>query len=227
MCTNKFLQIMLFISVSFQTLITKGSENIITTIEHRLEAYYRSQGVSYYDNNGKGKFGDFCENNGFDDDAVKDELESDFNDCLLVDFDKKFPGTEGQPDKVEYIYNMIKGVKPQNKKKESSTKTIAPKQKEPIYNPDENRAYSIQEITKLKKAMILAVTAEKSHQEIMSIAESFLVDKLHTNWDFSQCDYDDLKFFQQFETQDCKLNETTKIYITLKVYKTSRKLLGV
>eukprot|EP01083_Nonionella_stella_P066671 175797_1 len=60
---------------------------VIDRIDQGLATYYWSNGAKYY-NDGIGKFKSYCEEYGFDDDAVEEEL-SLFapTDCMLVEFD--------------------------------------------------------------------------------------------------------------------------------------------
>ena len=56
-----------------------------------IQIYYKIFGKEYYPNNDNsegGKFKLYCDENGFDESDVKLEMNSDANDCSLVEFGK-------------------------------------------------------------------------------------------------------------------------------------------
>lgn len=63
-------------------------------IDQGLASYYELNNVEYY-NDGTGKFGQWCQDNGYDSDMLYDELNQDASDCALVDFDEYFPSKFG------------------------------------------------------------------------------------------------------------------------------------
>ncbi len=49
-----------------------------------LFRYYKSKGDNtYFDKHGNGKFLNFCQVNGFDNNSIKDEMESAADECKL------------------------------------------------------------------------------------------------------------------------------------------------
>lgn len=86
----------------------------IERIDARLCQYHKENFSSskYVDNNGIGKFQKFCDDNGYDSEAVRDELaaDADIEDCQLVEFDDNFPCKLKHPDdKKKEIFNLQKG----------------------------------------------------------------------------------------------------------------------
>eukprot|EP01084_Bolivina_argentea_P030064 55749_1 len=70
-----------------------SQEGLIDKIDKALKVYYKQCGTkNYYNSNGDGIFKVFCNDNGFEDDDVKEELEANTgDDCTLTDFDDDFP----------------------------------------------------------------------------------------------------------------------------------------
>eukprot|EP01084_Bolivina_argentea_P030301 56180_1 len=67
------------------------SDDIINRIDKGLQRYYKQFNANYIDDNGYHKFSGYCNDNGFDDDVVIEELKMDPGDCMIVDFDEDFP----------------------------------------------------------------------------------------------------------------------------------------
>ncbi|MEM7184724.1 MAG: hypothetical protein AAF518_27765, partial [Spirochaetota bacterium] len=90
------------------------SGGLIHKMDTALNSYYQSQGKDdYLNDNNKGKFESFCDEEGFDSEGVRDELNAGSNDCLLVGFDDDFPLTNSitkETDKEKAIYRIIKGI---------------------------------------------------------------------------------------------------------------------
>eukprot|EP01084_Bolivina_argentea_P144613 253677_1 len=65
----------------------------IENICNAVGVYYQWMSRNdYYDADNKGKFSKWCENEGYEDDALEDELQDDNeDDCGLLDFDDNFP----------------------------------------------------------------------------------------------------------------------------------------
>eukprot|EP01083_Nonionella_stella_P208880 757693_1 len=91
---------------------TATNIDIIKRIDNALEKYYFSVNVSSYRNKeGQGKFKLYCDDNGFEQNDIEEELSQGADDCMLVDFDGKyFPLTEELDEKKrnEEIYRIIK-----------------------------------------------------------------------------------------------------------------------
>eukprot|EP01084_Bolivina_argentea_P145458 254951_1 len=63
--------------------------SIIDKIDRLLEAYYKFHKRNDYKNaDGIGKFKQFCDDNGFEENDIADEMQAPPDDCMLVDFDK-------------------------------------------------------------------------------------------------------------------------------------------
>ena len=83
-------------------------------IDTALNLYYRALGhFDYYNDDGIGKFMEFCEENGLDEDDIEDELDEP-TECMYVDFDENgFPFTEQEQSaddntKKAIIYTIIR-----------------------------------------------------------------------------------------------------------------------
>ncbi len=94
------------------------NKNIITQIDILLGAYYKLMNRrDYFDDDGIGKFAAFCDDNGFDDDDVCEELEEE--ECTLEDFaddddiiNFPFSYPYGDPTKKkEIILKILKTLK--------------------------------------------------------------------------------------------------------------------
>eukprot|EP01084_Bolivina_argentea_P292276 502436_1 len=83
----------------------------IDIIDKALGEYYKQKKSPYFlyqDNTGK--FKKFCDDNGFEDGDVKDELQSGPQECVLVDFDPQFPFNSPIEDKKQRnieIFNIL------------------------------------------------------------------------------------------------------------------------
>eukprot|EP01084_Bolivina_argentea_P251319 421471_1 len=66
-------------------------EGLIDKIDYGMSEYYKTFQLNYTNADGKGKFQEFIEVNGFDDIDVSEELAANPQDCTLVDFDEQFP----------------------------------------------------------------------------------------------------------------------------------------
>ena len=85
------------------------SEEIIKQICRGLSKYYKSLGKQYEVNDdGKGIFEVFCDDNGLDE-TIEDELKEDVEQCMLVDFDEDFPLKKPMNDdaKKKFILQTI------------------------------------------------------------------------------------------------------------------------
>eukprot|EP01083_Nonionella_stella_P296020 1005766_1 len=78
----------------------------IEKIDEGLKKYYKSLGKEY-----DKLFSNYCDDNGFDEDALEEELQVDPSDCLLVDFDDNFPFKKQPTDKVRFIFDLILKIK--------------------------------------------------------------------------------------------------------------------
>jgi len=86
------------------------AEQIVDQIDAGLGRFYSQKGVQgYFDGDGVGKFKAYCEENGFDDDMICDEMKEDPGESQLVDFDgETFPSPEDLED--EEIAKLILSV---------------------------------------------------------------------------------------------------------------------
>eukprot|EP01084_Bolivina_argentea_P120587 213768_1 len=86
-------------------------DGIINQIDICLSRYYAKNGNKvYFNKNNIGKFREFCDENGFDDDFVEEEIRENFEDCQLLDFDDHFPFIENQlqdQNKNKEIYRIL------------------------------------------------------------------------------------------------------------------------
>eukprot|EP01084_Bolivina_argentea_P147507 258062_1 len=85
------------------------SQTKIQQIDQGLSRYYKLHNINdYFNNDERGKFEEFCDENGFDDNDVKEELDQDIDDCCLTDFDDDFPINDVTNDKNQIIFDVIK-----------------------------------------------------------------------------------------------------------------------
>ncbi|MEM7361537.1 MAG: hypothetical protein AAF335_00805 [Bacteroidota bacterium] len=90
------------------SLSQKIDENICSTLTqqgHSLD--------NYFNDHGQGKFAAFCEKNGFDDEAIKDEINCEVADCafgdLVNEFEDFFPSTTSTEEaKQKFVISLIK-----------------------------------------------------------------------------------------------------------------------
>eukprot|EP01084_Bolivina_argentea_P277051 472855_1 len=84
------------------------SDDIIRQIDKGLERYYKLVNVNYTEN----QFVDFCEENGFYNEDIEEELKADAEDCMLVDFDEDFPFPKNKhptsdEDRQQAVFDII------------------------------------------------------------------------------------------------------------------------
>eukprot|EP01084_Bolivina_argentea_P193273 331619_1 len=82
----------------------------VKQIDQALGRYYARYNQHYFDDQSKGLFQAWVEDNGFDTDAIVEELNVGADDCTLVEFDDKtFPfGSNQLENKNQAIYDIIK-----------------------------------------------------------------------------------------------------------------------
>eukprot|EP01084_Bolivina_argentea_P290752 499526_1 len=81
-----------------------ASLNGFKRINFALHLYYKQMGRTNYTNNdGKGKFIQFTEENELGEDEIDDELNKNASNCAYVDFDDEFPleTTEEKDEKLD------------------------------------------------------------------------------------------------------------------------------
>eukprot|EP01084_Bolivina_argentea_P001902 3523_1 len=79
----------------------------IKKIDEGLATYYKLHGRDdYFDEENRGKFDAACEENGFGEEDIADELETSAEECMLLDFDDNFPGVKN--NNLEAIFAVIK-----------------------------------------------------------------------------------------------------------------------
>eukprot|EP01084_Bolivina_argentea_P033856 62603_1 len=82
-------------------------------IDHGLSEYYQSLGrTDYFNQNGIGKFSEFIQENGFENEDVDEEFHLDLNDCCLIEFDDNFPFDDqlkhkDQQTKDEFVFKLL------------------------------------------------------------------------------------------------------------------------
>eukprot|EP01084_Bolivina_argentea_P230882 389500_1 len=84
------------------------SSGIIESIDNGLKRYYESLDMQY-----DALFMDYCDENGFDSDAVIDEFGTDAADNMLVDFDDDFPFAkppENATERAQSILDLIQKI---------------------------------------------------------------------------------------------------------------------
>ena len=87
---------------------------IIEQVDNALREYYKALGKEQqYNEDGTGRFEHYCDENGIDEEALKDDLEGDPGDSMLIDIDDDFPiPTNEQIDndeqKQQYIFKILK-----------------------------------------------------------------------------------------------------------------------
>ena len=96
-------------------LSRRSKPNSFEQLDSAMNDYYISVGNhNYYSDNAKtGKLSKYCKFNGIDIDDIADELKYDPLDCLLVDFDVKFPfhpshSIQTKNEQTLIKYNIIK-----------------------------------------------------------------------------------------------------------------------
>eukprot|EP01084_Bolivina_argentea_P185434 319771_1 len=78
--------------------------DVVTRIDKLLGSYYKSMGINdYFDVNGDGKFMIWCNDEGYDDDSLKDDLGTGctVEDCASCEFDENFPLNESIVNKTQ------------------------------------------------------------------------------------------------------------------------------
>eukprot|EP01084_Bolivina_argentea_P131320 231809_1 len=78
------------------------NESLITQIDKALSGYYQSLNEDYDE-----LFQNYCEENGFDTDAVLEDLDKDPVNSLLVDFDDNFPFITDPESREKTIFEVI------------------------------------------------------------------------------------------------------------------------
>eukprot|EP01084_Bolivina_argentea_P128853 227682_1 len=81
-----------------------------TQIDAGLSRYYTTKRVKYFDEQGIGKFKEWCEVNGYDTDGVQAELDQDPSECCLVEFDEDFPTKKKGDERTNLIFDVIKNA---------------------------------------------------------------------------------------------------------------------
>eukprot|EP01084_Bolivina_argentea_P263713 446437_1 len=82
---------------------------LINQIDQGLSRYYAHRKHSYADDDGNNKFIAFCEANGFDDNDINEELVSDADECMILDFDENFPFPEDikPQEKNKFVFDIL------------------------------------------------------------------------------------------------------------------------
>ena len=95
----------------------KLKKSKLEQFEDILENYYKHFDKEYRNDEGIGKLQEWMNENGFDENDFKDELESNIDDCTFVDFDEDFPiqqmkktGDNKEKEKNEKIYDILQKI---------------------------------------------------------------------------------------------------------------------
>ena len=90
------------VSGSFhQTMSTKQ-------IDQGLENYYNQKGVRYLNDKGIGKFAEWADENGYDSDTIKEDLDMiDPGDSSIIEFDDNFPTDKEGDERLEEIFRVL------------------------------------------------------------------------------------------------------------------------
>eukprot|EP01084_Bolivina_argentea_P078039 141602_1 len=100
---------------------------LVKSLDVAIGRYYKSEGnTTYFDEYGNGKFFNFCQVNEFDNNSIKDEMQSSPNECMLVEFDDNMPGAVTQIDRYNVIkrcYNACINIQPQNNEEKNDCET--------------------------------------------------------------------------------------------------------
>ena len=89
------------------------SQTSIAQIDKALREYYKALGKEeqYIQDDGRGLMEYFCDENGVDEEGLKDEMNVDPADCMLLDFDNDFPTKEqidNDEQRQEYVFKILK-----------------------------------------------------------------------------------------------------------------------
>ncbi|MEM7362193.1 MAG: hypothetical protein AAF335_04250 [Bacteroidota bacterium] len=100
----------LLLGLCATTTPLQATQRIQDKIDHGLNIYYQSKEIyDYFDDNGKGKFSKFCQEDGFDTETIEEEFKGNIEDCSLLDFDDNFPLPKNNTsDQRTLIFNFIK-----------------------------------------------------------------------------------------------------------------------
>eukprot|EP01084_Bolivina_argentea_P200230 342420_1 len=80
--------------------------DLIERIDNAIRRYYTRKGVTDYfeEDDDKGKFYYFCDENAFNDYNIKEEIDEGFEDCGLTGFDENVPDAPN----IKSVYKLIK-----------------------------------------------------------------------------------------------------------------------
>eukprot|EP01084_Bolivina_argentea_P078038 141601_1 len=122
---------------------------LVKSLDVAIGRYYKSEGnTTYFDEYGNGKFFNFCQVNEFDNNSIKDEMQSSPNECMLVEFDDNMPGAVTQIDRYNVIkrcYNACINIQPQNNEEKNDSEPDEDDDFEPecLINPSNDRRMKI------------------------------------------------------------------------------------
>eukprot|EP01084_Bolivina_argentea_P158839 276682_1 len=87
---------------------------IIVKINKALADYYVKVGnKSYFEGAEEGKFKAFCDDNGFEDKDILQELQQDPDDCVILEFDEEFPldpPIDDENERNETIFKILTDI---------------------------------------------------------------------------------------------------------------------
>ena len=88
----------------------KLQKHTIDGTNDALYEYYKSmgQGDRYYEEEERGIFKAYCEDNGMNEDQLEEEFEGGYQDAGIVAIDDEFPGADSMDDAKKYIFDIIK-----------------------------------------------------------------------------------------------------------------------
>ena len=77
-------------------------------VDKGLERYYGHKNTDYLDDEGVGKFAQWCEENGYDTDTIAEEFNYPPEDTSIVEYDDNFPSNKIGQEKIQHIFNIFK-----------------------------------------------------------------------------------------------------------------------
>ena len=124
------------VSTQMNEVTTSNSQclPLMEYIDRGLQSIYRQKGLEYLNEDGIGKFEEYCDVNGFDDEGIIVELDPEDKDqCMLVDFDSEFPFDGRECDRNHSIFDMLYDQYQKYKNGDSNTMTSDFKEEEEVY----------------------------------------------------------------------------------------------
>ena len=83
------------------------NSSITTRIDSCLEKYYDLKNSSYINEDGDTHWISWCDENGYDSEAIKEEFQQQYDEAAIVDFDDDFPTDKTGDDRIEEIFEIL------------------------------------------------------------------------------------------------------------------------